>query len=45
MMNKTQDVDIVKIYISIQLLKKYIKETSIEPLIAVLEAIKKDPYN
>jgi len=41
-MNITQDVEIVKIDSSAQLLKQYIKDASIEPLIAVLKALKKD---
>lgn len=45
MTNITHNIDIVKIETAIRLLKKYIKETSIEPLISVLEALKKDPYN
>jgi len=45
MVNITDNIDIVKIDNSIQLLKKHIKETSIKPLISILEALKQDPYN
>ena len=45
MMNIAQDVDIVKIDTSIQMIKQYIDDASIEPLMTVLEALKKDPMN
>ena len=45
MVNTTQNIDIVKIDDAIQMLNKYIKESSIKPLISILEALKKDPDN
>ena len=45
MVNITQNIDIVKIDNSIKQLKKYIKETNIEPLISILERLKQDPDN
>ena len=39
------NVDVVEIDNSIQLLHRYIKETSIEPVISILEALKQDPDN
>ena len=44
-MNSTQDVDIAKIDTSIRMIKEYIKESGINPLIVVVEALKKDPNN
>ena len=44
-MNTTQDAEIEKINSSIQMLKTYVKETNIEPLITALEALKEDPCN
>lgn len=41
-MNKA---DITEIDSSIQLLNEYINDTSIKPVISVLEALKKDPDN
>jgi len=38
-------VDPAKIEISIQLLRQYVKESSIEPMISVLEEMAKDPDN
>ena len=43
MSNSTHDVDIKKIDISIQLLKQYVKDASIEPLISALEELKQAP--
>ena len=41
----TYDIDTVKLDISIKLLKQYVNDSSIEPLISALEALKKDPDN
>jgi len=41
----TQNIDPVKLDTSIELLKQYVKDSSIEPLISALEALKKDPDN
>lgn len=45
MAKMTQDIDPVKLDTSIELLKQYVKDSSIEPLISALEALKKDPDN
>lgn len=45
MNNITQDVNVEKIDISIKLLKQYIEDSSIEPLISALEALKQEPNN
>ena len=45
MSNIPDNIDVVKIDISIQLLNEYVKDSSIEPLISVLEALKQDPDN
>ena len=45
MKNNTDDIDVAKIDISIDMLNKYVKETSIQPFISVLEALKQDPNN
>lgn len=45
MSNITQEIDIDKVDISIKLLNEYIKDVSVEPVISVLEAIKKEPNN
>ncbi len=45
MTNITHNVDAERIEESIQMLRKYVQETSIEPVILVLEAMKKDPDN
>ncbi len=45
MTNITRNVDAERIEESIQMLRKYVQETSIEPVILVLEAMKKDPDN
>ena len=45
MSNTTHEIDISKVEISIELLKEYLKDTNIEPLIAVLEDLKKEPNN
>ena len=45
MNNITQDINVEKIDISIQLLKQYIEDSSIEPLISALEALKQEPNN
>ena len=44
-MAKVINIDTVKIEISINLLKQYVNDSSIEPLISALEALKKDPDN
>ena len=45
MNNIAHEIDIEKVDISIQLLKQYVKDASIEPLISVLEALKQEPNN
>ncbi len=45
MVKITQNIDTVKIDDSIQMLNKYIKETSIMPLISILEELKQEPNN
>ena len=40
-----REIDTVKLGISIKLLKQYVNDSSIEPLISALEAVKKDPDN
>ena len=41
----TENVDAGKIDASLEALKKFVKDESIEPLISVLEALKQDPNN
>ena len=41
----TGNVDIGKINASIEALKKYVNDASIEPLISLLEALEQDPNN
>ena len=45
MNNITQDIDVKKVAISIKLLKQYIEDSSIEPLISALETLKQEPNN
>ena len=45
MENSTQNIDPVKIDDAIQMLNEYIKDSSIKPLIYLLEALRKDPGN
>ena len=45
MRNVTDKIDVVDIDNAIQMLNKYAKETSIKPLISILEALKQDPRN
>ncbi len=45
MRNVTDNIDVVDIDNAIQVLNKYAKETSIKPLISILEALKEDPHN
>lgn len=45
MENSTQNIDPVKIDDAIRMLNEYIKESSIKPLVSLLEALKKDPDN
>ncbi len=45
MSNIPDNIDVKKIEISIRLLNEYVKDSSIEPLLSVLEAIKNDPDN
>lgn len=45
MMDVPQNIDSARIDESIKLLKQFINDPSIEPLIAALEALKKDPDN
>lgn len=40
-----QDIDVVRIDESVQLLKEYVKDTSIEPFVSALEALSQDPQN
>jgi len=42
-MNFTNDIDSERVDDAIQSLKKYVEDTSIEPLLSVLEALKKAP--
>jgi len=44
-MNITNNVDSEEVGNAAQLLKKYVKDASIEPLISALEALKQDPNN
>ena len=44
-MNFTNTIDSERVDEAIQSLNKYVKDTSIEPLLSVLEALKKDPSN
>ena len=41
----TDTLDVVDIDNAIQMLNKYAKETSIKPLISILEALKQDSHN
>ena len=41
----TNNVDAAKINASIEALKQYVKDASIDPLISLLEALKQDPNN
>ena len=43
MANSTKSIDVEKIDTSIQMLKMYVNEPSIDPVLAILEALKKDP--
>lgn len=45
MKNATVNIDVADIDNAIQTLNKYAKETSIKPLISVLEALKEDSHN
>lgn len=45
MKNSTDKFDVERIEEAIQMLNTYVKEDSIKPFIAILEAIKKDPDN
>ena len=45
MIDVPQNIDRVRMDESIELLKQFINDSSIEPLIAALEALKKDPDN
>jgi len=45
MTNTTNNVNVAKIEVSIQMLNEYVKEPSIEPIIAVLELMKEDSAN
>jgi hypothetical protein len=45
MKNTTDNIDVADIDNAIQMLNKYAKETSIKPLISILEALKEDPHN
>ena len=45
MRNVTDNIDVVDIENAIQMLNKYAMETSIKPLILILEALKQDPHN
>ncbi|MEE9343045.1 MAG: hypothetical protein V3V12_05405 [Gammaproteobacteria bacterium] len=41
----TNTVNVERIEISIEMLREYVKETSIEPIITLLESMKKAPGN
>lgn len=41
----TENVDAAKISASIEALKQYVKDESVDPLISLLEALKQDPNN
>ena len=43
--NITKNIDAEKIDTSIQMINKYIKDSSITPFVAILEALKNDPGN
>jgi len=45
MSNITDNIDVEKIEEAIQMLNKHAKESSIKPLILILEALKQDPHN
>ena len=45
MTKMNENVDVAKINASLEALKEFVKEESIEPLIALLEALKQDPNN
>jgi len=45
MMDLPQKIDTVRIDESIALLKQFVNDASIEPLLAALEAVKNDPDN
>ncbi len=45
MTNITNKVNVERVEESIQMLREYVKETSVEPIISILEAMKKDPDN
>ncbi len=45
MFDLPQNVDVVRIDESIELLKKFVNDPAIDPLISALEALKNDPDN
>jgi len=45
MKNATDNIDVADIDNAIQMLNKYAMETSIKPLISILEALKEDLHN
>ena len=45
MKNSTDNINVADIDNAIQMLNKYAKETSIKPLISILEALKDDIHN
>lgn len=45
MTNVIKDIDASKIEMSIKLLKQYIEDSKIDPLISALETLQLDPYN
>ena len=45
MFDLPQNTDVVRIDESIELLKKFVNDPAIDPLISALEALKKDPDN
>jgi len=45
MTNITRKIDPEKIGISIEQIKKYINDSSVDPVITVLEALQQDPSN
>ena len=45
MKNATDNIDVADIDNAIQMLNKYANETSIKPLISILEALREDSHN
>ena len=45
MINNTHNIDVVEIGVSIEQIKKYITDSSVDPVIAVLEMLQQTPSN